>query len=196
MDDLRVGMGFYWNRWTAVNVTVPLVSLDKAKLTKWQERDTAGWQGAAVYWVHLPSSFTWLVFTEAADAHHRFIYIGPSCRCPGVIISSTLLAWCYHSSSWFDMASHRSVGSCEVENAGQFISPPLERDSERPQTREEWVVMVSGWWDERQMVFCWSGSLAEQLGSPRVTEQALRLSKPAQPVRMARWHFFRKTQQT
>ncbi len=156
MDDLRVCKDFYWNHWTAVNVTVPLVSLDKAKLTKWQERDTAGWQGAAVYWVHLPSSFTWLVFTEAADAHHRFIYIGPSRRCPGVIISSTLLAWCYHSSSWFDMAVTGQWGPVRWKTLDSLYLS-LERDSERPQTREEWVVMVSGWWDERQMVFAGRG---------------------------------------
>lgn len=144
-------------RWTTVNVTAPLVSLDKAKFAKWQARHCrmagSSWRRRSpVYWIHLSSSFSWLIFTEAADAHHGFIYIGPSRRCPGVIISSTLLPWCYHCSSWFDMAVTGQWGPVRWKRLDS-----LYLSLETWRKREERVVMVSGWWDERQMVFAGRG---------------------------------------
>lgn len=119
-----------------------------------QDAESSWRRRSPVYWIQLP-------FTEAADAHHGFIYNGLSHHCPGVIISSTLLPWCYHCSSWFDMAVTGQWGPVRWKTLESFISLPWEGWIKR----EERVV-VSGWWDERQMVFAGRGRWPSSSGLP------------------------------
>lgn len=143
--------------WKFAPVTAPLVSLGKAKLAKWQARhcrmQRAFGEDGHLYIGSIFPSLHWCT---------SWIYVHwavPSLPWGDHLQHTCALMLALQQLVWY--GSHRSMGSCEVENAGQFISLPWARWIKR----EERVV-VSGWWDERQMVFAGRGHWPSSSGLP------------------------------